>query len=276
MQRPFSTPAYRYPNEQLILFLTLSLAFLVIAFTAAATLCGSVLFVVIALGMASSSSRAHHQALMQRAHRVTPQRTPALASIARQCTARLQPGPVEIFVTLSRALNAYTFGLSDPKVVVLYSSLFDVMDEDELRFILGHELGHVRLGHTRLNSMLGGMAGIPASSSASAILVMAFLSWNRACEYSADRAGLLACGRPEKAISALIKLVAGPQGLTRPGLELAYRQIDAEDDTILGSLGEALGSHPLLIKRINQIRKYAATEEYRRLQGLVNQNLGDK
>jgi Zn-dependent protease with chaperone function len=134
----------------------------------------------------------------------------------------------------------------------------------------------VRLGHTRLNSLLGGLAGIPASSSVSAVLAMAFLSWNRACEHSADRAGLLACGKPEKAISALIKLVAGPQGLTQSGLEMAYRQIDAEDDTFLGGLSEALGSHPLLIKRINQIRNYAATAEYRRLQELVDRNLGDR
>jgi len=32
---------------------------------------------------------------------------------------------------------AYTFGLSTPKVVVLYSALFDVMDADELKFIVG-------------------------------------------------------------------------------------------------------------------------------------------
>jgi Zn-dependent protease with chaperone function len=276
MNQAFSTTAYRDPNEHLILFLTVSLVLVVIAFTAAATFCGSVLFLFIALGMATNSTRAHHLALLERAHRVTPQSSPELAGIARECIDRLQPGPVEVYVTRSSTLNAYTFGLSDTKVVVLYSSLFELMDEDELRFILGHELGHVRLGHTRLNSLLGGMAGIPASSSVSAVLVMAFLSWNRACEHSADRAGLLACGKPEKAISALIKLVAGPQGLTQSGLEMAYRRIDAEDDTFLGGLSEALGSHPLLIKRINQIRSYAASAEYRRLQELVDRNVGDR
>jgi hypothetical protein len=40
---------------------------------------------------------------------------------------------------------------------------------------------------------------------------MAFLWWNRACEYSADRAGLLACGRLHKAISALVKLAEGAE-----------------------------------------------------------------
>jgi Zn-dependent protease with chaperone function len=140
------------------------------------------------------------------------------------------------------------------------------MDPAELRFIIGHELGHVRLGHTRLNSLVGGLAGIPASGGAAAMLALAFLNWNRACELSADRAGLLACGRLDKAVSALVKLVAGPQGLTHAGLEAAYRQIDAEDDTWLGGLAEAFGSHPLLIRRINDLRQWAGTESYRRLQ----------
>ena len=86
------------------------------------------------------------------------------------------------------------------------------MDADELRFIIGHEMGHVALGHTWLNSLVGGMAGIPSSSTSSAILTLAFLSWNRTCELSADRAGLLACGSLDKAVSSLIKLVAGPEG----------------------------------------------------------------
>ena len=36
------------------------------------------------------------------------------------------------------------------KAIVLYSSLFKIMDQDEIQFILGHEMGHVKLGHTWL------------------------------------------------------------------------------------------------------------------------------
>ncbi len=276
MPSPFRTTDYRTPDELLILGLTLLLVFLVIAISAVATLCTSFIFVALAVFLAYSSSQAHHQALMARAYPVSDQSAPQVAALVRQCVRRLQPGAMQVFVAPSNQLNAYTFGLTDPRIVVLYSALFEVMDADELRFVFGHELGHVQLGHTRLNSLLGGMAGIPSSSAASALLVMAFLSWNRACEYSADRAGLLACGKPEKAITALVKLVAGPKGLTRRGLELAYQQIDAEDDTWAGSLNEALASHPLLIRRINQIRSYAVTPEYKHLQAMIDQNNGSR
>ena len=271
MQAFFPADSYRYPNERLILGLTLFLVLLVIAVTATATVCTGLVFVVAAVLTAYASSRAHHQALMQRALPVTDQTQPQLASLTRQCASRLRPGPVEVYLTRSAELNAYTFGLDSPKVVVLYSSLLQVMDASEMRFIIGHELGHVALGHTRLNSLVGGMAGIPTGSSASAVLTMAFLWWNRTCELSADRAGLLACGDLEKAVTALVKLVAGPAGATRRGLELAYRQIDAEDDTLLGDLGEALSNHPMLIRRITALRKFAGSRQYQRLQARFNQ-----
>ncbi len=266
MAKNISPGEYRYPHELLTLTGSLLLVLLVIIVSATATLCTSVVFIGAFAMLGYSATRSHHLALLRRARRVNEQETPGMAALAERCIERLQPGEVEIYVVHSEQMNAYTFGTSSPRVVVMYSELFRVMDEEELCFILGHELGHVALGHTRLNSLLGGMAGIPSSSSATAILTLAFLAWNRACEFSADRAGLLACGKPEKAITALIKLVAGPQALSRQGLELAYRQIDAQDDTFMGSLGEALGTHPMIIRRIEQIRQYAASPAYRRLQ----------
>lgn len=259
------TTSYRYPGEQWILLATLTLVGGVIALTATATVCASIIFILAFIAMSFSFTRSHHQTLMRSARQVTPQSLPELAEVAQQGITRLQPGAIQVYVAPSRELNAYTFGLDTPKVVVIYSALLQSMDRDELLFILGHELGHVALGHTWLNSLVGGIAGIPSSSSAGMLLTLAFLWWNRACEYSADRAGLLACGKPEKAITALIKLAAGPQADTQMELAQAYRQIDAEDDSILGNLNEAMATHPMLIRRIQQIRTYASSPAYRQL-----------
>lgn len=261
--------SYRYPNEHFILALSLFLVLVVIAVSAIATLFASLIFVVAAVVWAYTGSRQHHQALISQGYPVSPQTQPELDALVRRCAERVRPGPTAVFVTRSRDLNAYTFGLEDPKVIVLYSSLFQIMDADELAFIIGHEMGHVALGHTWLNSLVGGLAGIPSPSFISALLHFVFLSWNRACELSSDRAGLLACGSPEKAITSLVKLVAGPAGVTPAGLERAYRAIDAEDDTLLGSLNEALGTHPMLIRRINELRRWANSAEYRRLSGQI-------
>lgn len=264
--------AYRYPGERLILALTTLLVLGVIGLTVTATVCLSLVFVIGFVILSYSIGRSHHKALLQSAQRVTNRASPTLADLVERGVRRLRPGEVEVYVAPGRALNAYTFGLTTPKVVVLYASLLEVMDEDELLFILGHELGHVALGHTWLNSLIGGLAGIPASWTAGAIMSMAFLWWNRACEFSADRAGLLACANPEKAVTALVKLAAGPGAKTRADLERVYRQIDAEDDTLAGSLGELLGTHPMLIRRIEQLRRYAASARYRRILAEADRN----
>lgn len=273
--RRYDTTAYRYPGERAILAATLLLVLAVIALTATATLCFGAVFVVAMVGIAYARTRAHHRALLRRAIRVTPRAAPGLAAVVGRAADRLRASGVHVFVAPGGTLNAYTFGLLPPKVVVLDSALLRVMDRDELAFVVGHEMGHVRLGHTWLNSLVGGMAGIPSPFLASTLLAMAFLWWNRACEYSADRAGMLACGKPGKAISALVKMAAGPGVHTQEGLMRALRRIDAEDDGLLGSLGEALSTHPMTIRRIERLRQYAGSREYRRLQALVDGNLGE-
>jgi len=264
------TTLYRYPHERLILALTLFLVMAVVALTASATICASGIFIIAYVAISAYFGYAHHQSLVRSARRITPKDMPELAEIVHRGMTRLKPGQVEVYALSNPELNAYTFGLSSPKVVVLYSRLFQVMDADEILFILGHELGHVALGHTWLNSLVGGIAGIPSSWSAGSLLTMAFLWWNRACEYSADRAGMLACGKPEKAVSALIKLVAGPHANTSLALERAYQQIDAEDDTLMGILYESLSSHPMLIRRIQELRQYATSSQFRHLAGQMN------
>jgi len=254
----------RDPSEQPILIVTMLIIAAVFVLAAAPTLCllplGAVLVVVVAFQM----NQAHHREIVQNALRVTRQSAPDLAQLAAECGQTLNSGPFELYVLRARQMNAYTFGFSDPRVVVLYSPLLKVMDASELRFIVGHEVGHVVLNHTWLTTLLGGIAGAPPSMGAAIIFTFAFRWWSRACEYSSDRAGLVACGSLEKATSALVKLVAGD--LDSPAeIERALQLLDAQDDSPVGALGESLATHPLIINRIEKLRKFAASPEYRQM-----------
>ncbi len=273
MGAKYSTTDYRYPYEYLILFLTIMVVFGVVIFTAAATVCGSAIFVPAVVIVGYFASRSRHQELIAHAEQVGPHSLPELISLIQINAARLQTDPVNVFIVPSNQLNAYTFGLDSPKAIVLYSALFKIMDQDEIQFVLGHEMGHVKLGHTWLNTLVGGMAGIPSSLGAAAIMELAFRWWNRACEYSADRAGVLACGKPNKAITALVKLEAGAAARTQAGMQAAIQHIEAEDDDIMQNLEEALASHPMIAKRIEEIRKFVSTAEYRSMQAWMDQNL---
>jgi Zn-dependent protease with chaperone function len=263
--------SYRYPNENLILALTLFLVVAVIAFTAVATLCGSALFVVIMVVLSYWLNRVHHNELIQHAIPVTTRTQPELDRLARTCAARLRSGSYKIYIAPGNTLNAYTFGLVQPQVVVVYEGVLGLMDEAELRFIVAHELGHISLGHTWLNSLVGGMSGIPSPYMAAVLLYFSFRWWNRACEYSADRAGLLACGDVQKASSALIKLVGGPAAAgSLQGWQQTLRRIETEDDHLENNLGEMLSTHPMIVRRLQALRQYAASPEYQRLQAQIN------
>jgi Zn-dependent protease with chaperone function len=269
----YNTPmtSYRYPRETIILSVTILLVFTVIAVSAVVTLLGSLLFVVVMLGISFYMNTSQHNALVRGAQPITPETSPELAQVVKSCAKRMQPGAFSTYVTPQNILNAYTFGLTSQPVVVLYAGLFQVMDEDELRFIIGHELGHICLGHTWLNSLVGGMSGIPSPYFAAIVLYFSFRWWNRACEYSADRAGMLACGKPEKAASALVKLAGGTSAThSLEGWQQTLRRIDAEDDRLEGNLKELLASHPMIIKRVQALKEYASSAEYQQLQAQVN------
>lgn len=271
----FRSRAYRYSNEHLVLSLTIILVLFVILLISTVTFCLSGVFILGMFVLSAVLIRSHHDSLMRSAFRVEPTQTPDLASLAVQCGMKLQPGEVDVFLVDRNQLNAYTFGISNPKALVLYTPLLRVMNSGELAFIMGHEMGHVALGHTWLNTIVGGMAGIPAPFGAAILLYSAFRWWNRMCEFSADRAGLLACGDINFAISALVKLVA-PEIRTQQDFARALDLINARDGSASNRVAEAFQSHPMLVRRINALRDYAQTQAYQHFQAAMNRNLGER
>ncbi len=59
----------------------------------------------------------------------------------------------EMFVTNNPITNAMTIGMDKP-IIVLNSSLLDLLDEEELRFVVAHELGHALSGHAVYRTLL--------------------------------------------------------------------------------------------------------------------------
>ena len=269
----FRSRKYRVDNEQVVLAVTLLLVLFVVILTSTATFCLSGVFIVGMFLISALMIRSHHRALMQTAKRVSPLQTPKMAALVEDCAQKLQPGMVETYLVRKDQMNAYTFGISEPKALVVYTPLVSVMSPGELKFIIGHEMGHVALGHTWLNTIVGGLAGIPAPFGAAVVLFAAFRWWNRMCEFSADRAGLLACGNLNLAVSALVRLVA-PEVRSQQEFEHALAVLDAQDDQVRNRLMEVFRSHPMLIRRIEKLQEYARTEEYRWLQAGVNRNVG--
>ena len=260
----YSTPAFhallRYPHERRTLYLTLLAVAGVITLVSMISLGAAFLLVAFAVFSASTLVRLNHRQHVGNALRIGARQFPELAAQAARAARAVRVPPVQVFIYQDDKINAYAFGWSDPQVIALTSELVEAMDADEFRFVVGHEMGHIALGHTKLSTLVGGVLGAPSIPFLSNLFVPAFNWWRRCAEYSADRAGLIACGNLEKAVSAQIKLMVGPRLAKQVDLE----QIVAQSQELSGRLdamaGEAGASHPFLVHRVCELARFWNTE----------------
>src|ERR1041384_6615457 len=79
--------------------------------------------------------------------RVGPTQFPRLwAMHIENCTTFDWAKVPELYVTQTPIFNAGAYGVDDPFIVV-HSAALEMLDDDELRVLLAHEMGHVVSGH---------------------------------------------------------------------------------------------------------------------------------
>ncbi len=149
--------------------------------------------------------------------RCGPSQFPTLYHLLREACWALDVPQPELYVQTGREQNAYTAGVNRTFIVV-NSELVERFSDEELLFVLGHELGHVKCGHV-LYQMLArfllplldavGQATLGVGKIASYGLVSAFYEWMRQAEFTCDRAGLLVCQDPEIAFRTTMKIGSG-------------------------------------------------------------------
>jgi len=152
--------------------------------------------------------------------RVTADSFPQLHEmLVSACTTLELPTQPQLYIGASGEMNAFTAGVEQP-IVVLNSGIVDQMTDDELLFVLAHELGHIKSGHVLyyqiaeflpLISEVIGEATFGVGALLGASLQLALLNWRRKSEFTSDRAGLLAVQDLNVALSALMKLAGLPQ-----------------------------------------------------------------
>ena len=125
-----------------------------------------------------------------------------------------------MYVVNDPITNAMTIGMDKP-IIVLNSALLDLLDEEEMRFVVAHELGHALSGHAvyrtlllRLMDLTGLWRSIPGGAIGLGVMIAALYEWSRKAELSADRAGLLATQDPATAFRVHMKLASGSGDLS--------------------------------------------------------------
>lgn len=150
--------------------------------------------------------------LLSTSVRLSPRMAPSLHNMAAECVEKLElDTPLELYAFASPQYNAMCFKPEDGRLFVMFaSSLLEGFDESELRFVVGHELGHHAYHHhdVPIGYILRG------KSRPDPRLALSLFTWSRYAEISADRAGAHCAHDLESVSRALFKLASGLSGKT--------------------------------------------------------------
>ena len=221
--------------------------------------------------------RGIRQLFLANAVRVGPRQRPGLNQIYTEVLETLDwPQRPQLYVTQTPFVNAGAVGFEDP-FIVMNSGTIDTLTEEEQRFILAHELGHIMSGHVTYTTIaiillnfglsnlpfLAGMAILPFQ--------LALLEWYRKAELSCDRAGLLGTQDLDTAMGTFMRLAGGKPGNDQMNLEEFMIQAQEYEtggsawDTVLKVLNTAFRDHPFHTVRAAELLRWQQNGQYDRI-----------
>jgi Zn-dependent protease with chaperone function len=212
--------------------------------------------------------------------KVSERQFPHIYSLVRDGAYILDlPEVPDVFVTQDPTVQAMALGKDHPFIVIT-TGLVNLHDQEELRFVIGHELGHVLSGHAVYRTMLlwliqlaARIAWMPIGVIGLRAIIWGLEEWFRKSELSCDRAGLLAGQDLDAARRALMKLAGGPylSELNPDAFREQAREYDAVPDmrdSVLKLLQLQGNTHPFAVVRYAELDHWAvASGEYERILG---------
>jgi Zn-dependent protease with chaperone function len=154
--------------------------------------------------------------------------------------------PPKTFLFNSNGLfNAFARRLFGGRFVFLTSALIDATSDAQVRFVIGHELGHHAAGH--LNPWMNALK-LPAHA-------VPFLgsAYSRAREYTCDNIGAFLSNDLSASRSALQMLGCGCRRLNQAMNCESFMAQEAMVPPVFGFLTEIFRSHPRLTRRVANV-----------------------
>jgi Zn-dependent protease with chaperone function len=182
----------------------------------------------------------------------------------------------EVYVSQTPFPNAMAVGFKDP-FIVIHTSLVDLLDPEELRAVVGHELGHILSGHAVYRTMLlilimlaTSLAWFPIADIGIRAIIWGLEEWFRKSELSCDRAGLLA-GQDIDASRRVLMKMAGGSRLSEMNADAFHEQAREYDavpdlrDSFLKLLQLQGNTHPFAVVRYAEIDHWYESGAYDRI-----------
>lgn len=194
------------------------------------------------------------------------------------CEIIYLPRVPDLYTSWEYGINGFTTGIENP-LVVINSGCMDLLEEKELMYVMGHEIGHIKSNHVMYHTIAGCLSYITEAIGAVTLglgdmlsmgLELALFSWSRMSEFTADRAGLLACQDLNSAISAIIKMAGIPKSYyDKISIEEFIKQAQEFKEFDYDNLNKVYKfltikdqSHPWTVLRAAELLKWVESGEY--------------
>jgi Zn-dependent protease with chaperone function len=177
--------------------------------------------------------------------RVSNKQFPEIYQTAEQLSKQLglERTPSIYILEAGGLLNAFATRFLGRDFVIIYSDVLELAYEEgeaAVRFVVAHELAHLKRKHLKWRYLLSPAMFIPFLGSA----------YSRACEYTCDQIAVQLA--PDGAISGLLVLGVGKKMYKKINLEEIINQSKEERGFWIW-LSEVSSTHPNLTKRLSKV-----------------------
>lgn len=168
-------------------------------------------------------------------------------------------GKIDFYITGDATVNAFSVASQDdnePSIININSGLFDLMSREELKFVIGHELGHLINKDTALARLISFI--FPQGSKIPVSLQHKIRLHEQLAELVADRYGYIAAKDLGACVTAFYKLASG--------LDLSKKNISIDAlikenlkrlEYFLNDQGISRASHPVNPIRVQALNLFA-------------------
>lgn len=169
---------------------------------------------------------------------------------------------VDFYITGDSTVNAFSVAAEEegePHIVNINSALFDLMTTDELKFVIGHELGHLINKDTALARLIRFV--FPPEANVPVSLQYKIRLHDQLAELVADRYGYIATENLDVCVTAFFKLASG---LDLAKMNVSIEALIADNNRrleyFLNDKGVSRASHPVNPIRVQALNLFVTSK----------------
>lgn len=170
--------------------------------------------------------------------------------------------PIDFYITGNSEINAcaaFSYDENYPHMVEIYSGAYNLLSEDELKYLVGHEIGHLIDGDAVITGLFSFLyPDEDALESCPEFLIKRYNLYKQVAELSADRYGYKACENLDICIKAIFKMASGVDlDKMNVSIEALMEENNRHLECLFNEGGFTGDSHPVDTIRVRALDLFA-------------------